>query len=211
MSSSGRHWDRVAPRYDAATAVLERRLLGRGRRWVCARATGQVLEVGVGTGANLPLYAPHVRLVATDPSGPMLEQARARLTDLDAELRAEVELQQADAQDLPFEDGAFDAVVATYVLCCVPDLDRALAEMVRVLRPGGDLLLADHVVSSAWPLRLAQRALEAVTVRTVDEHFTRRPLDRVSRLARTGREVEVVGTRRWAAGVMETVHARPRR
>lgn len=197
-SSSRRHWDRVAPRYDEASALLERHLLARGRRWVCARATGRVLEIGVGSGANLALYAPDVDLVVVDASAGMLEQARAKVGST-----RRVRLEQADAVDLPFADGEFDAVVATYVLCCVPDLDRALEEALRVLRPRGDLLLADHVAARSRPLRLAQRALEAVTVPLVDEHLTRRPLEHVQ-----ARGVHLVDRTRWAAGVMETLHAR---
>lgn len=195
------HWDRLAPRYDDASAWVERRFLAQGRAWVCARAHGRVLEVGVGTGANLAYYGPGVRLVGIDTSEGMLEQARAKARGMPS---APVEgLRLADAGALPFDDGEFDCVVATYVLCCVPDLRLALTEAVRVLAPGGDLLLADHVVSTVWPVRLAQRALEAVTVRAADEHFTRRPLDVVREL-----DVELVATTRHTLGALETVHAR---
>lgn len=196
-TSPGERWDRHADRYDAATAWVERRFLAAGRRWVLPRATGRTLEVGAGTGANLALYGTGVSLTATDPSTRMLDQARAKPA-----ATAEVELVRAEAEDLPFADGEFDSVVATYVLCCVGDLDRSLAEMARVLRPGGRLLLADHVVSTSWPLRLGQRLLEAVTVPVQEEHFTRRPL---SSLPAHGLAVEE--SRRVRAGVFEWVQA----
>ena len=197
------HWDRAAPRYDAATALLERRLMVRGRRWTCGRARGRVLEIGIGTGANLPYYGSDVELVGMDASGAMLGQVRAKV---DGGTSVGPALLRADAGALPFVDETFDAVVSTYVLCCVPDLDQALREALRVLRPGGDLLLADHVVSSAWPVRLGQRALEAVTVPTAEEHFTRRPVERLRHLG-VG-DVELVDSQRHTFGVMEAVHAR---
>lgn len=193
-------WDRVAARYDAATALFERHLLSRGRAWTVSRARGRVLEVGVGTGANLAYYHPDVRLTAVDASSGMIDQARAKV---DRGGPVEVELLVGDAGALPFGDASFDAVVSTYVLCCVPDLDRALAEALRVLRPGGDLLLADHVEASSWPVRLGQRALERVTVPAADEHFTRRPVRRLPPA-----QVEVVATQRHTLGVLEAVHGR---
>lgn len=204
--ASADHWDRVAARYDAATGLLERRLLSRGRSWAVSRARGRVLEIGIGTGANLPHYDPGVRLTGVDASTAMLEEARAKTGAGTGRVGPqEVQLLPADAGDLPFDDQSFDTVVSTYVLCCVPDLDRALAEAVRVLRPGGDLLLADHVESTWGPVRWGQRTLERVTVPSVEEHFTRRPLRQLRAVA-----VEVVATHRHALGVMEAVHGRRR-
>lgn len=181
--------------------------MARGRAWACGRAHGRVLEVGIGTGANLPHYAADVRLVGVDASAAMLEQTRAKLGGARGGSqhggRATPLLLRADAGALPFPDASFDAVVSTYVLCCVPDLDQALGEVLRVLRPGGDLLLADHVASTSWSVRLGQRALEAITVPRTDEHFTRRPVERLDQLG-----VEIVDGERHAIGVMEAVHAR---
>ncbi|WP_131106254.1 class I SAM-dependent methyltransferase [Ornithinimicrobium sufpigmenti] len=209
-------WDRHAPRYDARTAWLERRLLSHGRTWVGARATGATLEVGVGTGANLAHYGPDVDLTAIDPSARMLEETRRKLSEAGPASRSDrasspgpelslvrpVRLLAADVGDLPFEDGSFDSVVATYVLCCVPDVPLALAQIARVLRPGGQLLLADHVRSTAWPLRLGQRLLDVATVPLQGEHFSRRPR---TLLAAAG--LEVTDSHRRAAGVLEMVRA----
>ena len=144
---------------------------------------------GVGTGANLAHYGPDVDLTAIDPSARMLEETRRKLSEAGPASRSDrasspgpelslvrpVRLLAADVGDLPFEDGSFDSVVATYVLCCVPDVPLALTEITRVLRPGGQLLLADHVRSTAWPLRLGQRLLDVATVPLQGEHFSRRP------------------------------------
>jgi ubiquinone/menaquinone biosynthesis C-methylase UbiE len=88
-----------------------------------------------------------------------------------------VELVEGDAQALAFPDGSFDTLVCPVSLCSVPDDRQAIAEMRRVLRPGGRLLLADHVASSAWWARAVQRLLELVTIAVGAEHFLRRPAE----------------------------------
>lgn len=190
-------WDKVAHRYDSAISLLENRFMAPGRRRTVPHAHGRVLEIGIGTGANLPLYPAGVELVGVDISPGMLKEASVKpLGSLSG-----ITLREASAVDLPFLDHEFDSVVASYVMCCVPDLDLALREAVRVLKPGGSLLLADHVRSSNPLLRLGQRALEFFTIRSADEYFTRRPLDHLQRL-------DVVATGRHRFGIMEWVRAR---
>lgn len=109
------------------------------RRWVASRARGTVVELGAGTGANLGYYGDVDRLILVEPSPAM----RARLAGPAADVGAEVV--DGTAAALPCADGTVDAVVATLVLCSVPDLPAALAEVRRVLRPGGRLLLLEHV------------------------------------------------------------------
>lgn len=191
-------WDRRSADYDTWIATLERRFLGATRPWVCGRAHGDVLEVAGGTGLNLPHYPPDVALTFTDLSGSMLDVARRRA----AALERDAEFGVADAMALPFPDASFDSVVCTFALCGVPHVDGALTEALRVLRPGGSLLLADHVVSTAAPARVVQRGLDLVTGRTHGEYWTRRPL-----LALQARGVPVLATRRRHAGVIECVHA----
>jgi ubiquinone/menaquinone biosynthesis C-methylase UbiE len=193
------YWDDQAATYDARTASMERRLLAASRAWVAGRVHGSTLEIGVGTGANLAHYAGGIDLVAVDWSEQMLARARQRAQAIGRR----VELQRADAGSLPFAASSFDTVVSTFALCCVPDLDRTIGEALRVLRPGGRLLLADHVVASFWPLRLAQHAADLVSVPRQGEHFTRRPL-----LTLTARDVEIVESERTTLGAIERVHAR---
>ena len=192
-------WERLAPDYDRWTAPLERRFLAVSRPWVCARASGDVLEVGIGTGANLPYYRAGVRITGLEPSPVMLDAARRRA---DA-LALGATLVEGDAMDLPYADASFDAVVCTFVLCGVPDERRGLEEMLRVLRPGGDLLLADHVVATNPGVRLLERGLEAITIPAQGEHFTRRPLTVLQE-----KGVPVVASRRRTFGALEDVHAR---
>jgi ubiquinone/menaquinone biosynthesis C-methylase UbiE len=114
------------------------------RQSLLADATGDVLEIGAGTGTNLPLYDSDIQsLVVTEPTPPMLR--RLQRTAREQALMAQV--LRAPAEDLPFEDASFDTVVSTLVLCGVDDQPRALREAHRVLRPGGQLLFLEHVRS----------------------------------------------------------------
>ncbi|MGQ0842108.1 class I SAM-dependent methyltransferase [Actinokineospora sp.] len=194
-----RHWDSQAASYDRRMDRADRLLFGDSRRWTCAQATGDTLEVAIGTGLNLDRYPANVTLTGIDWSPAMLDLARTRADRLG---RA-VDLRQADARSMPFPDAAFDTVVCTFSLCAIPDHALAIAEMRRVLRPGGLLLLADHVASTVLAIRLAQRLVETFTVPLGGEHLLRRPLDDVKDAGFT-----IVRTERFKAGLVERVAAR---
>lgn len=193
------YWDRQAPTYDSRMAWFERRFFGHSRRWIAGVARGRTLEIAIGTGANLAHYPDDVTLVGMDWSAGMLDLARRGV------LRSgrSVSLVRADAGALPFADASFDTVVSTFALCSVPDERRALTEAVRVLRPGGRLLLADHVVATHWGLRGLQRLVELISVPWHGEHYTRRP---VALLASLG--VVVEESERFSLGAVERVRAR---
>ena len=178
---------------------LERRFFADTRVWVCGRAVGDTLEIAVGTGLNLPNYGPDVHLTALDRDADMLALAVSRANTLGLDVVATT----GDALTLPFPDATFDSVVCTFAMCEVADIDRALAECARILRPGGRLLLADHVVATTRLVRWGQRALESVTIPLAGEHFTRRPLDHLATAGLT-----LVESDRLAHGVIERVHAR---
>jgi len=165
---------------------------------VCEQASGDVLDVAVGTGLNFPYYPAGVRLTGVDLSPGMLEIARRRAE----ELGLDVDLREADAQALPFRKESFDTVVCTLGLCGVPDERVAVAEMHRVLRPGGMVLLLDHVGSHHGVLRLGQWMLEKFTVRMIGDYQTRRPLPL---LAPAG--FEVTRSERRKLGTVERVTA----
>jgi ubiquinone/menaquinone biosynthesis C-methylase UbiE len=193
-----RVWDAYAPRYDREIRFFERVQFGGGRQWACSRAAGAVLEVAVGTGRNFPFYPNGVTLTGVDLSPQMLAVARERA----AELGLDVDLREGDAQRLSFADSLFDTVVCTLSLCAIPDHHAAIAEMWRVLRPSGRLLLLDHVGSHWWPVRAAQRLLEVITVRTAGEYQTRRPLPLVQAAG-----FVVAESQRLKAGTVERLAA----
>lgn len=193
-----RHWDSLAPTYDRKMDGVERRLFPQSRAWVCSRARGRTLEVGIGTGANLSHYRGDVALTGLDWSAEMLDVARHRAVVA----ARQVTLQQGDAANLPFPDEAFDSVVSTFALCCIPNDRGAIAETLRVLRPGGRLILADHVASSSLPLRLVQRTADLVSVPLHGEHYTRRPLRILHEMG-----VAIEETERHKLGVIEHVRA----
>ena len=167
-----RHYDRSAESYDRIISWAEKVLFGGGREWVCSRARGEVLEIAVGTGRNLPFYPEDVRLTGIELSLKMLDVARRRAS----ELGREADLLLGDAQNLPFSGASFDTVVVTLALCTIPDDRRAVAEAARVLRPGGRLLFLEHVRSPVLPVRLMQRVLEPLTLLLDHDHLLREPL-----------------------------------
>ncbi|SHF87763.1 class I SAM-dependent methyltransferase [Streptoalloteichus hindustanus] len=194
-----RYWDKQSVNYDRWMRFLDRAVFADSRRWACSRAAGGVLEVAIGTGLNIPFYPNNITLIGVDISAPMLAITRRRADDL----RRDLALVQADALALPFPRGSFDTVVCTLGLCAVPDATRAIGEMIRVLRPGGRLVLVDHVASSALLVRVAQRLLEVLTVSRTGEHFLRRPLLQVRAAGLT-----VERSQRFGLGVIERLVAR---
>ena len=124
--------------------VMRQRQLTKYRREVLAKASGRVLEIGVGSGLNFPLYGKQVDIVfGIDPSAPLLAIAHRRATA--AGVRAE--LLQGSATAIPLADNTIDTVVMTWTLCSIPDPLAALREMRRVLKPGGQLLFVEHGLS----------------------------------------------------------------
>lgn len=146
--------------YDLLLAPGELLGLRQLRRRLLALAGGNVLELGAGTGLNLPYYHPHVSVVLTEPDNTMLNKARSRLRGVGAYRQESPAILQAGAQYLPFRDGSFDAVVATLVFCTVPDPLAGLKETYRVLQPGGRLLLLEHVRA---PWRFISLLQDAIT------------------------------------------------
>jgi ubiquinone/menaquinone biosynthesis C-methylase UbiE len=194
-----RYWDKQSGGYDRTMAAVDRRFLGDSRRWACEQASGNVLEVAVGTGLNLPHYPEGTTVTGIDLSEGMLAGARRRAADLDHP----VTLRQADAHALPFTDASFDTVVCTLGLCAIPNPDNAIDEMVRVLRPGGALILVDHVESTNPLARTVQRVLDVVTVPMAGEHFRRRPARTIAALG-----LDIVHQDRFKLGIVERLVAR---
>ncbi|WP_264021948.1 class I SAM-dependent methyltransferase [Mycolicibacterium pyrenivorans] len=194
-----RYWDKHSGSYDRQMGFFDRHVFGDSRQWACGQATGEVLEVAVGTGLNLEAYPAGITLTGIDWSDAMLDGARRRA----AELGRTATLQQADAHALPFADASFDTVVCTFGLCAIPDHVKAIKEMTRVLRPGGKLILVDHVASTSRIARGVQRFLETFTVPLGGEHFLRRPSVQVRA---AGMDVEQI--QRFKVGLVERLVAR---
>ena len=195
-------YDKMADRYDGMIRLSEKLFMGDGRRWVCSQARGDVLEIAIGTGRNMPFYPQEVRLTGVDLSPAMLAVARQRAQKLG---RA-VDLRVGNAEALDFPDASFDTVVCTLSLCTIPDDRQAMAEAVRVLRSAGRLLLLEHVRSPIAAVRTLQRLLEPLFVRFWADHLLRDPLDY---LASEGLELERVERSAW--GIVERLSVRKSR
>lgn len=190
---------RIAPSYDRRIGFFERVLFGGGREWVCSRAAGEVLEIAVGTARNLHHYGEDIHLTGIELSPEMLAVAHERQRDLGRE----ADLRLGDAQALEFADERFDTVVCTLGLCTIPDAQRAVGEVHRVLRPGGRFLLLEHVRSPARLVRGVQRLLDPIAVRLEADHLTREPLEQ---LTAAGFAIEELERSKW--GIVERVAAR---
>ena len=147
-----RLWEHRAGRYDFG-GHCEHVAIRNTRESLCGGARGRTLEVAVGTGRNLRYYPPQVKLIGLDLSPAMIARAAKKAEDLEFPIT----LVEGDAQRLPFADRSFETVVCTLSLCTIPDQERALREMHRVLVPGGRLLLVDHIEYTRMPLRLRER------------------------------------------------------
>ncbi|MGH2963340.1 MAG: class I SAM-dependent methyltransferase [Solirubrobacterales bacterium] len=190
--------DKEAPRYDRQMGFFDRVLFGGGREWACSQVRGEVLEIAIGTGRNLPYYAEGVRLTGVELSPEMMAIGKQRA----ARLGRDVEMRIGDAQKLEFEDRSFDSVIITFALCTIPDDRAAASEAYRVLRPAGRLVLLEHVRSPSLPVRVLQRAIDPLSVRFGADHVVREPLDY---LANVGFEIDGVERLKW--GIVERVLA----
>jgi ubiquinone/menaquinone biosynthesis C-methylase UbiE len=134
-----------AAAYDRMTAPLEHAILGERRERLLADLTGDVLDLGAGTGANLPHLRRAARVVAAEPDPAMRARLTAKLAGAAVDRPVPVQVSDAAAESLPYPDATFDTVVCTLVLCTVTDPERALAEARRVLTPTGRLVVLEHV------------------------------------------------------------------
>jgi ubiquinone/menaquinone biosynthesis C-methylase UbiE len=135
----GLYRDQLLPRF--TNKVMDRRDLAPIRSRVCEGLTGEVLEIGFGSGLNVPFYPPAItRVRAVDPATAGRKLASGRV----AASKVPVEYLGLDGEDLPVGSGSVDHVLSTWTLCSIPDLPRALSEIRRVLRPGGTLRFAEH-------------------------------------------------------------------
>lgn len=162
-------YDDIAPRYDAAMKPLERWFLSRWRAdaFTHLPSGGRILEVGAGTGLNFRYYPAHARGVASELSREMLRLAEQK------DKPAALTLVQNDAESMPFADASFEAALATLVFCSIPSPTKALAELRRVIAPGGTIVFLEHVRPNGL-LGPVFDAINFVSVRLCGDHCNRR-------------------------------------
>jgi len=159
--------------YDPAMAHAERTILESHREYLAEGLTGSVLDLGAGTGAMFPYFQKRASVHATEPDRHMRRRARNR-----AEGSEHIELHDAGAADLPFPDDHFDAVVSSMVFCTVPDVEGSLAEVRRVLRPGGEFRFLEHVADDGWRETIQTTVAPAWKRLAGGCHLTRRTASR---------------------------------
>lgn len=175
-----RRYDRNAPMYDMMEHVMETRAFQRWRERLWNIVEGkEILEVGVGTGKNMPFYPAGAEITAIDLSPRMLDRARGRAREIDCS----AEVCEMDVQELAYSDDSFDSVVSTFVFCSVPDPVVGLREIKRVLRPGRRLYMLEHVLSQKPVLRQLMRLVNPLTVFVTGVNISRE----------TRRNLEVAG------------------
>lgn len=191
-------YDRLAGRYDRAIAPLEKLLLRRLRAQalLLLPEDSHILEIGAGTGLNFPFYPEGARGVASELSCEMLKLARVKSHP------AGVRFVQSSAERLPFQDESFDAAFATLVFCSISSPEQAFSELRRVVRPGGRIVLLEHVRPGGL-MGYFFDALNVLTVALLDDHFNRRTAQTAERAG-----LELLSVERRALGIVNLIVCR---
>ncbi len=196
-----KRYNRIAPLYDCMEAFVEQRRFRAWRRLLWSRVPiGHLLEVGVGTGKNMPYYPPGATVTALDLSERMLARAQAR----SRALGLNVDLHVMDVQHLAFPAATFDAAVATFVFCSVPDPVLGLQELARVVKPEGDIWLLEHVRIDKPIIGRLMDLLNPVVVRIVGANINRRTVENVQRAG-----LQIISVRNLSDDLVKLIHARP--
>jgi phosphatidylethanolamine/phosphatidyl-N-methylethanolamine N-methyltransferase len=182
-----KRYDRIAPYFEGMEAVMEGLFFRSWRKKLWAKVEGHhILEVGVGTGKNFDYYPKDARITAIDFSEQMLKQAVHKRD----RKNVKVDLELMDVQSLCFADNSFDTVICSFVFCSVPSAVKGLKEVYRVCKPGGQVLLLEHVVSSNPVLAGVMNLLNPVVVRLVGANINRNTVKNVKACAFTSVHVD---------------------
>ncbi|HEY8562219.1 MAG TPA: methyltransferase domain-containing protein [Pyrinomonadaceae bacterium] len=186
-------YDKLAKGYDRALAPFEKRFLSAWREETLSflPENSKILEIGAGTGANFEFYPPAKRAVASEISLKMLAFARRKTVEID--------LVQASAETLPFAANSFDAAFATLVFCSIPNPEKAFAELRRVVKKGGAVVLLEHV-RPPGALGPVFDLLNFLTVALIEDHFNRR----TAKIAENS-GLKIVEVRRKAIGIVNLI------
>ncbi len=195
MKNGPQTFDRIAAGYDKAMAPLERWFLSGWRQEALRYLpeNSRILEIGAGTGLNFCFYPPVTSAAASEVSSGMLEFARTKLVS------NEIKLIQANAESLPFTEDSFDAAFGTLVFCSIPDPQRAFAELRRVVKEGGRVVLLEHVRPNGL-LGILFDLANYISVALIDDHFNRRTVS----LARES-GLRIVDVKRKLLGIVNLI------
>lgn len=186
-ASIQKRYDRIAPYFDGIEAMMEGLVMKSWRKKLWAKVEGHhILEVGVGTGKNFSLYPKDARVTAIDFSTQMLKQAQRNKE----RKQVDVDLQAMDVQSLCYADNSFDTVIASFVFCSVPVPSRGLKELYRVCKPGGQVLLLEHVLSSKPWLAKIMNAVNPVVLKLVGANINRNTVKNVQACAFTSVRID---------------------
>ena len=178
-------YNRIAPIYELLDLPLEFFFFRKWRKESLSGLSGKVLEVGVGTGRNLKYYPAGCRVIGIDKSAGMLQKAWEK-----AEGMKNITLYPMDAEHLEFPDNSFDYVVATFVLCTIPDPVKALREMRRVLKPSGELIALEHVHSAYLLIDFIEHLINPALFFLLGDHTTRHTVKNIEKAGFTIKETK---------------------
>jgi ubiquinone/menaquinone biosynthesis C-methylase UbiE len=184
MSASAKY-NRIAPIYELIDLPLELFFFRKWRKEALSGLSGQILEVGVGSGRNLRYYPAGCSVTGIDNSKGMLEKARDKARGM-----KNVNLLLMDAENLEFPDNSFDYVITTFVLCTIPDPVKALKEMRRVLKPSGELIALEHLHSSNPIIDLFEHLIDPFLFFLLGDHTTRHTLKNIEEAGFTIQETK---------------------
>lgn len=196
-----KRYNRIAPVYDLMELVVERSAFNDWRELLWSKVEpGKVLEVGVGTGKNIPYYPPDVEVTAIDISERMMAAAQKRASQSDKA----VDLQMMDVQALSFPDNYFDSAVTTFVFCSVPDPVLGLREIKRVVKPGGNIWMLEHVRINHPVIGPIMDILNPLIVRVMGANINRQTVNNVKKAG-----LNVLNVENLKGELVKLVHATP--